>query len=578
MNNTITSISFSIFSNKGVYALLLGSGISKNAGIATGWDVVQDLILKLATLKHEKCEPTPQEWFESKFGIEANYSTILGKLAKTPDERLNLLKPYFESKDEKQLPSKAHKSIAKLVKSGYIKVIITTNFDRLLENALRDEGIEPTVIKHSEDIKGALPLVHNKFTLIKINGDYLDSRFLNTVSELSTYNDELKNYILNIINEFGIISCGWSAKWDTGLTRVLRESENYRFSSYWTHLNMCESELNDIALFRKGETVEIDSADNFFGEVVENIIALETLNDNHPLNSDIAVARLKKYIVKEEYKIQLHDMYLQQLDILSNRLKELHKSYTFSSKAHLKHLLLSYESNLSIMIPMLINSVYWSKPMHYYLFKEVLSRLYIPSYSGSSCWQGTENFKQFSALLAFYAIGVSAVKVEKYEILESCFSLKVDEDETRYSKQIFFIENVNACYGVIDNEIMNKEVLDKDYRTPVSTYLNMFLRPYFNLIIHSTKDFEKSFDIFEYLISLNFEHLCSRDSLSNWAPWGEYKWRRSHINGSISYFDSLADEQKESWVPIKAGMFNGQYETFLEVRTKLSEHLKTVHL
>ena len=206
MNNTITSISFSIFSNKGVYALLLGSGISKNAGIATGWDVVQDLILKLATLKHEKCEPTPQEWFESKFGIEANYSTILGKLAKTPDERLNLLKPYFESKDEKQLPSKAHKSIAKLVKSGYIKVIITTNFDRLLENALRDEGIEPTVIKHSEDIKGALPLVHNKFTLIKINGDYLDSRFLNTVSELSTYNDELKNYILNIINEFGITS------------------------------------------------------------------------------------------------------------------------------------------------------------------------------------------------------------------------------------------------------------------------------------------------------------------------------------------------------------------------------------
>jgi hypothetical protein len=135
MNNTTTSISFSIFSNKGVYALLLGSGISRNAGIATGWDVVQELIFQLATLKHEKCEPTPQEWFEKKFGIEANYSTILGKLAKTPDERLNLLKPYFESKDEKLLPSKTHINIAKLVKNGYIKVIITTNFDRLLDNA-----------------------------------------------------------------------------------------------------------------------------------------------------------------------------------------------------------------------------------------------------------------------------------------------------------------------------------------------------------------------------------------------------------------------------------------------------------
>lgn len=56
MNNIITSISFSIFSNKGIYALLLGSEISRNAGIPTGWDVVQDLIKKLATLNKEKCE------------------------------------------------------------------------------------------------------------------------------------------------------------------------------------------------------------------------------------------------------------------------------------------------------------------------------------------------------------------------------------------------------------------------------------------------------------------------------------------------------------------------------------------
>lgn len=577
MNNTITSISFTIFSNKGIYALLLGSGISRNTGIPTGWDVVQDLIKKLAVLNNEKCEPNPQEWFEKKYGIEVNYSTILGKLAKTPDERLNLLKPYFES-NEKLQSSQAHVSIAKLVKRGYFKVVITTNFDRLLENSLRNEGIEPTVIKHSEDIKGATPIVHNKFTLIKVNGDYLDSRFLNTEDELSKYNDELKKYVLNIVNEFGIISCGWSAKWDTGLIRVLKESENFRYSSYWSHLGTCETELKDIAFYRKGETIKIESADSFFEQISENILALEKLNDNHPLNADIAVARIKKYIVKDEYKIQFHDLYIQQIEIVTNRIKELNNSFTFSNKEHLKHLLLNYENNLTIMIPMLVNSVYWSRAEHYYIFKEVLSRFYIPSYSGMTCWQGTENFRLFPALLAFYSIGLMAVYTEKYEILKSCFNLKVDKNDTIYTEQIYFIENVQPCHGVIDNSIMNSEILEKKYHTPVSTYLHQLIRPYFNVIINSDRDFERTFDIFEYLISLNYEFLCSSEFLNNWAPWGEYKWRRNFKNDVIKNFDSIADMQKDSWLPIKSGMFNGQYQKYLDVRNKLHEHLKQIHL
>ena len=63
MNNTLTTIAFSMYSNKGVYALLLGSGISKSAGIPTGWDVTIDLIRKLAAQNGEtddeskKCLP-----------------------------------------------------------------------------------------------------------------------------------------------------------------------------------------------------------------------------------------------------------------------------------------------------------------------------------------------------------------------------------------------------------------------------------------------------------------------------------------------------------------------------------------
>jgi hypothetical protein len=32
------------------------------------------------------------------------------------------------------------------VRGGYIRVIITTNFDRLMENVLGERGVEPTVV------------------------------------------------------------------------------------------------------------------------------------------------------------------------------------------------------------------------------------------------------------------------------------------------------------------------------------------------------------------------------------------------------------------------------------------------
>jgi hypothetical protein len=51
------SLAVSMQASKGVYALLVGSGISKSAGIPIGWDIVLDLIRKLAKAKGEDCEP-----------------------------------------------------------------------------------------------------------------------------------------------------------------------------------------------------------------------------------------------------------------------------------------------------------------------------------------------------------------------------------------------------------------------------------------------------------------------------------------------------------------------------------------
>jgi hypothetical protein len=43
-HDPLTQLSFSVYENKGVFAVLLGSGLSLAAGIPTGWEITLDLI------------------------------------------------------------------------------------------------------------------------------------------------------------------------------------------------------------------------------------------------------------------------------------------------------------------------------------------------------------------------------------------------------------------------------------------------------------------------------------------------------------------------------------------------------
>ena len=124
-------------SKKGVYALLVGSGVSRSSGILTGWEILLDLIHKLRILSKDSSQLDDITWYKKHFNNDPDYSDLLSKVAKTSEDRRNLLDSYFEPtendrEDGLKVPGKAHKAIADLVALGFIRVIITTNFDQLL--------------------------------------------------------------------------------------------------------------------------------------------------------------------------------------------------------------------------------------------------------------------------------------------------------------------------------------------------------------------------------------------------------------------------------------------------------------
>ena len=67
MNEKIVNIAFTLASNRGAYAILLGSGVSRAAGIPTGWEITLDLIKKYAKGNDGIDTSDPEEWYRTKF-------------------------------------------------------------------------------------------------------------------------------------------------------------------------------------------------------------------------------------------------------------------------------------------------------------------------------------------------------------------------------------------------------------------------------------------------------------------------------------------------------------------------------
>ena len=74
-----------MFASPGVYALLVGSGLSSAAGVLTGERIVADLIRKVARnrgVDPESLGPDPQAWWKDETGSRARYDDLLRDLAR----------------------------------------------------------------------------------------------------------------------------------------------------------------------------------------------------------------------------------------------------------------------------------------------------------------------------------------------------------------------------------------------------------------------------------------------------------------------------------------------------------------
>jgi NAD-dependent SIR2 family protein deacetylase len=580
----LTVLAFSMYTNKGAYALLLGAGISRSAHIPSGWEVEDKLIEQLAATQGTTNVEDWHQWYKDKYGYSASYSSLLEALVKTPTERVQLMKSFFEPTDEeKELgwkePTKAHEAIAKLAKDGYIRVILTTNFDRLLERALEAEGVIPQVICHESDIEKSTPIIHGKYlTVIKINGDYIDCRFRNTTEELDDYPEPMKKYVRRIFEDYGLITCGWSAVWDKGLMDIINSSSSSRYNSFFTNVGEASDTMRALATSRHGEIMQIKGADDLFTELYEQVKALEQSNTSHNMSHDMMMARVKKYLSSEQYNIEYSDL-IEKLGIEAYDKIMAKANYNFSvTPEQFSTYFELHHNTMRSLMDAAILAVRWGKTYHIEIFGDVLVKLCTkPLKNGERFIEETQYLHALGATLLLNAIGIACVKYERLTELNKILKLSVPAGNFMGFHKESLLSLVGSTHW--DYDTLNR-LARLNYIYPWSFLFLNKLRPHFIRCFTIDSEYENTFYIWEHLKSLVFGYNKCYILDRFYVPTGQflrsrvdYKVRQNGEEPYCVFFDS-ADKLKGEWKPVKQGMFGGSYDEYKKVFDQAEEFYK----
>jgi hypothetical protein len=110
---------------------------------------------------------------------------------------------------------------------------------------------------------------------------------------------------------------------------------------------------------------------------------------------------------------------------------------------------------------------------------------------------------------------------------------------------------------------------------PRSEYLFKLLQPSLDDLFFLGRDYEPMFDRFEIFLALVHAELNYTPGSRVWGPIGRFGWKYSSGRGTNAYTEIIkeANSFKSDWPPLKAGLFSGSIDRFLDVSKRFEDEL-----
>jgi hypothetical protein len=492
-------------------------------------------------------------WAEHGHG-SLGYASLLEELAPTPAGRQAILEGFFEPTEEEaeaglKQPSTAHRAIAQLVRRGVVRIILTTNFDRLTEQALAEAGVSAQVISRPEAVAGMKPLAHAGATVIKLHGDYKDLGSLNTPDELAAYPPQWQELLSRIFDDYGLLISGWSADWDKALVQALESSPSRRYPLYWDSRSSRGKVANQLLANRAGHTVAAAGADELFTELDEALQALDRLAEP-PLTTAMAVARLKRHLLVPERRIDVHDLLQARLEAIADAI-ERHGAHPVAGVDGYDTLLQDYRESCRPLLTLAVMGVrHDSEGMHDSLWNEIFeSLLALRGSPDGSFNEYTWSAQHYPALLTLLAVGATSVRYRRDRLL-----VNICRDHRWRSP--FRQEDENALSTLRPDLLLDWDSVKKLPRWNGT----LWQQPPSHLIRSDLQDvlapvtprngYKPMFDDLEYRLALLL--FTDTDAGSRYPMGGEYRgdrrFREPGLPDAATRFRQQAEKAQEDWV------------------------------
>lgn len=579
------ALATALHSSPGVYALLIGSGVSTGAGIPTGWGVVKELVRQAATASgHEVPVDFDHEawWTDHGDGEPLGYSSLLSSLAATSAARRALLAGFFEPSEDDQdqeskVPGPAHHAIAALVKRGTIRVLLTTNFDRLLEQALERVGVFPQVIASPAAIKGMEPLTHARCTLVKIHGDYASLDQLNTVGELSQYEAGLEGLLDRILDEYGLVVCGWSADWDAALVARIEAVRSRRYPMYWATRSVLGESARRLVGQHRASTISDLDAETFFPDLLSRLEALDSMG-TAPLTRALAIAQVKRLIPRATTHIELRDLVEKEIDKVVAGVTavpgQIGQEPQEIQKAHDD--LCEVTATLSQMVA---QGVYFDRErLHTELWVWTIERLMRARKPPDGVFAPVvEALRHLPALIALYSGALAAVASKHDDVLLRLLKEPTWVEPSSNRGEVSAADALHTM-RVLDQNLVNAfpRWNNNKWLWPQSHYLREVLQSTLLPLVGDDSSYKILFDRTEYRVALA-QVLDNETSYLYRPPTGEFigEWQwDGEIPKAETDFRKRADRARWGWDPAPGADDDPFEAKIIELREYLNQTQK----
>jgi tetratricopeptide (TPR) repeat protein len=194
---------------KGRFAMLAGAGISVSARVPGAGKVVEELKSHFP----DRLDPNKEYGYAEAFELALPGTENRGK-------RRQFIEQLFAGKK----PTDEHHLILRLLGNRSLSVVLTTNFDHLLEAASYSSNMTPlSVYAHDVDPEPLEFAIANP-RLVKLHGDFLYDDLANLDVEMKArLTDNMRYRIVNHLRNKGLIVVGYAGK-DNSVMGILQEA------------------------------------------------------------------------------------------------------------------------------------------------------------------------------------------------------------------------------------------------------------------------------------------------------------------------------------------------------------------